>query len=405
MLNALSRVVKKEALFCIHVEHGLRPAEESRGDADFVRDFCKKLGIRCRVVSIPSGKIASFATRNGTGIEAAARFFRRRAFFRAAARFGEKTFILTAHTKDDMLETALMRVLRGAGPGGLAAMPALRGQFLRPLLNMTRADVVAYLTEKNIPLREDSTNADEMFLRNRIRQRLVPLLNESFPSWKTGVCNMAETQSLTADFIGNEARLRVKWEGASTDAENFFAQPQIVREEALFQGIDLLLEGAKNPRPVRRSVVRRFCAGFAAAVDLGAVKARREGGRVLLSRGRKVFYESGFSLLIKNEGLYTLKKTSIEVRPCAQEPQNREENGGFLAVLPLVLRRSFNDDFLVCNGKKVYRRNLKGKLISAADKLGTAAFIGQNGVLFARDFPPENGDGFNFFRFKRIFNV
>jgi len=72
MLAALCAVAQKEDVFCLHVEHGLRPAEESSGDAEFVRDFCEKRGINCRIVSIPPGKIASFARRKGTGLEAAA---------------------------------------------------------------------------------------------------------------------------------------------------------------------------------------------------------------------------------------------------------------------------------------------------------------------------------------------
>jgi tRNA(Ile)-lysidine synthase len=409
MLAALFAVIGGKSLFCLHVEHGIRPSEESSGDAEFVRGFCEKLGIKCRIVSIRPGKAASFARRRGVGIEAAARFFRRRALFKQAALLGENTFILTAHTKDDMLETALMRVLRGSGPSGLAIMPASRGRILRPLLGVTRAGIISYLNEKKILWREDSTNMDEKFLRNRVRRRLIPLLNESFPSWKSALASMAETQSLAADFIGMEAQNRIVWNmektpHSFTDEGNFFAQPQIIREEALFQGIDVLLSGRKNPRPVKRSSLRLFCAGFAAAADLGPVRLRREGGRVILSRVRKEFYESGFSLLIKEPGLYNLKKTSIEVSAAdASLPQN----GGFLAGLPLVFRRSFNSDFIVCNGKKTRRRNLEKNLISAVDVFGAAAFIGKAGLLSARDLPLQDGGNqmFYFVTVKRSNNT
>ena len=309
MLAALCAVAQKDSLYCLHVDHGLRPPEESRGDAEFVRDFCEKQGINCRIESVPPGKIASLARRKGSGVEAAARFFRRKALFREAARLGDNVKILTAHTKDDMLETTLMRVLRGAGPAGLAAMPVHRGRLLRPLLSMTRADVIGYLTEKNIPWREDSTNTDEKFLRNRIRHQLIPLLNESFSSWKTGLAAMAETQSLTATFIGDEARQCVKWEISSrfpdpsiiTNEENFFCQPEIIREEALFQGIDLLGCAQREERAfaAKRSVIRRFCAGLVKAADLGPLRVRREGGKISLVSARKPCFESGFSLLIK----------------------------------------------------------------------------------------------------------
>ena len=303
-----SGIVGKEALFCLHVEHGIRSAEESKGDAEFVREFCKSSGIECKIENIPPGKVAALARKKGIGIEAAARFFRHRAFSKEANRLGEKTIILLAHTKDDLLETALMRILRGAGSVGLAAMPVSRGRLLRPLLKMTRADVVEYLKTKNISWREDSTNADEKYLRNRIRRALIPLLNDAFPSWKSGVFNMAQTQSLTADFIAGEAIARVKWHEVAhnatshavfTEAKNFFAQDQIIREEAVFLAIDELLKNKKNPRPVKRAVVRRFCAGVVNAADLGPVKIVREGEKIILSRAQKEFFENGISRLLR----------------------------------------------------------------------------------------------------------
>jgi len=385
--------VPVERLFCLHVDHCLRPAEESRGDAEYVRDFCEKSKISCRVESVPQGKIASYARRRGIGIEAAARFFRRRALLREAARLGDNTLILTAHTKDDALELALMRILRGAGPAGLAAMPVRKGRFLRPLLFIDRAQVINYLKEKKITWREDSTNTDENFLRNRVRRRLVPLLNEFFPSWKSGLSGMAATQSLAADFISGEAQRRVTWNTKNnlplyTDAENFFAQPRIIREEALFQAVDRFFSGGKSSVP-KRSVVRRFCSGSVPAADLGLLRIRHRRGKVALSLARKDFSETGFSLLIKEPGLYNLNRISVEV--CPFSAQN--DNGGFFSCLPLVFRRSFKDDFLVSRGKKIKKRDLAGRrLISAVDRFGTAAFIGPEG-LFARDTPPESGGG------------
>jgi tRNA(Ile)-lysidine synthase len=301
-----SGVIGKDALYCLHVEHGIRPAEESQGDAEFVRKFCEANSIECKIKNIPQGKIAAFARKKGIGIEAAARFFRHRAFSKEANLLGEKTIILLAHTKDDLLETALMRILRGAGSAGLSAMPEKRGRLLRPLLKMTRADVTEYLKEKNISWREDSTNADEKYLRNRIRRTLVPLLNEAFPSWKSGVLGMAQTQSLTADFIKSEAIARIKWREIShnedsvfTEAENFFVQEQIIREEAVFLAIDELLKNRKNPRPVKRAVVRRFCVGAVNAADLGTVKIRCEGEKIILSLAQKEYFEKGISRLLR----------------------------------------------------------------------------------------------------------
>ncbi|MDR2477058.1 MAG: tRNA lysidine(34) synthetase TilS [Treponema sp.] len=400
LLAALTAVRDRGAegafdLRCIHVEHGIRPAAESRGDADFVRSLCEQFNIPCRIVSIPPGKIAAVAQANGLGIEAAARLYRRRAWFREARRIeangGVPVRIVTAHTADDALETALMRIFRGAGPAGLAAMPVKSGRLLRPLLALGRVNVIAYLNAKNIPWREDSTNADIRFFRNRIRRRLVPLLNESFPCWKSGLAALAETQSLAAACIQDQAR-RIPWTaarfGLAANAEAFFAQSAIVREESLFQGIDRLLAGFGNV-PVKRSTVRRFCEGQVKAADLGPLWVRLAGGEVLLMK-KPESAEYGFSLLIKEPGFYNLKRVRITVKPYGSGEENVAE--GFAALLPMVLRQSFSGEYIVKSGRKTRARNLGtdgGSVLSAVDRLGTAAFIGSGGLIHGRGIPAQ----------------
>jgi tRNA(Ile)-lysidine synthase len=387
MLGALVALREKNVAFdlrCIHVEHGIRPEAESRGDAEFVKGLCKELKVPCKIVSIKPGRIAAVAKERGIGIEAAARLFRRRAWFREAKRLGAR--LLVAHTADDALETTLMRIFRGAGPSGLAPMPASRGLIIRPLIKLRRSDVIAYLTEKKLPWREDSSNSDIRFLRNHIRHRLIPQLNESFPNWRTALGAFAETQSLAADFIQNEASARVLWqplEGSQAlyaDAGLFFAQPVIVREEALFRGIDRLLAQLPGNSPARlrtmkRANIRRFCRGEKKAVDLGPMRLRKDSKKVIISI--PIHGEYGFSLLINKPGLYTLKDTAIEV--CENPANGNEGEGVFFALLPLVMRPGFKEDTVKCTEK--YR----GNCVAAVDTLGTAACICQGRLVWRRD--------------------
>ncbi|MDR0376546.1 MAG: tRNA lysidine(34) synthetase TilS, partial [Spirochaetaceae bacterium] len=160
MLAALTAFAGERGLVtrCFHVEHGLRAAEESRGDAAGVRELCRKLGVPCKVAHIPPGKIAATAAKQGIGLEAAARFYRHALWDREARRIGAAR-VLVAHTRDDVLETVLMRVLRGSGPAGLAAMERDNGRVLRPLISLNRSQVLEYLAGRGIPYRTDSTNA------------------------------------------------------------------------------------------------------------------------------------------------------------------------------------------------------------------------------------------------------
>ncbi|MCL2472712.1 MAG: tRNA lysidine(34) synthetase TilS, partial [Treponema sp.] len=243
-------------LHCVHVDHGLRPPEESRGDAQAVADLCRKLEVPCRIISITPGRIASCAGSGGPGIEAAARIFRLRAFNRERRRTGAD-WILTAHTRDDVLETLLMRILRGSGPAGLALISKTRGHIKRPLLELTRQDVLKYLDEKGISYRTDSTNADIRYLRNRIRHKLVPFLDFHFPSWRNSLLALGETQTLAASFIASEAQKCLPWEsfaglkdeegehGLKLREADFAGAPPVVREEAIFAGVDML--AACNP--------------------------------------------------------------------------------------------------------------------------------------------------------------
>jgi tRNA(Ile)-lysidine synthase len=381
-------------LRCLHVEHGIRPAAESRGDAAFVRELCARLKVPCKVVSIAPGKIARIAKRRGFGLEAAARLYRHRALGREAldieAETGAPVRILIAHTRDDLLETALMRVLRGSGPPGLAAMPGRRGRILRPLIGFDRAGILAYLKEKNIPFRTDSSNADERYLRGRIRGRLIPLLNEFFPGWKRGLASLAGTQALAAAFLADEARRRIHWEPAGTDglcagAEVFFAQPPIIREEALFLAIDRLLAGGDSTdSAVRRAATRPFCAGEIAAADLGKLRLSQNESLVVLAKRKKRGFEKGFSLLIKEPGFYKLNGVCINVGAACVEAPKGASPAGFYAFLPLLVRRTLKSDRIERESRRFSPP--EKALWSAIDRRGVAAFIredcaGSSGAL------------------------
>ena len=321
LLSALSVLISHNRLFCLHVEHGLRKPDESAGDAFFVKEFCEKKDIPCRIETIERGKITAFAQRRKTGIEAAARYFRRKSLVKEAKRIScnkDNVFILTAHTKNDALETILMRILRGAGSAGIALMPEKRGRFLRPLLSVSRTEIISYLNKKNIKWREDSTNNDIRFIRNKVRRKLVPLLEEFFPFWEKGVLNTGETQGYTADLIHEEAVNRIKWEDTgkssiSTDALNFKKQPLIIREEAVFLGFDRLFKGVKYLRTVKRFAVRKFCVNTEDTSDLGYARIMRKGEKIIIFRVKKEFFECGVSRLIKKLPLDNLNCIEKEI--------------------------------------------------------------------------------------------
>ena len=160
-----------------HLNHCLRGAESDR-DETFCRALCERLGVPLTVE-----RIDVRAQTAGEGIEAAARRIRYERLVAAAQ--GAK--IATAHTADDNLETMLFHLARGTGPKGLAGIPPVRGDIIRPLIGAERAQVEAYLAELGQDFVTDSTNLSGDYTRNRIRHEVVPVLRQLNPS----VCGAA----------------------------------------------------------------------------------------------------------------------------------------------------------------------------------------------------------------------
>lgn len=183
-------------LAAVHFNHHLQP-EEPDEDEKFVRDFCKGYGIPLFVGS-------AHVVAGEKGLEAAARDARY-AFFETLP--GK---IATAHTADDNAETVLMHLVRGTGLKGLGGIAPKRGKYIRPMLGITRKEILAFLDEYALSHREDSMNATDFCLRNRLRHHVVPLLQAENPKFAENVSAMA-------------LRLRQDEEGLCRLAENYGA--------------------------------------------------------------------------------------------------------------------------------------------------------------------------------------
>ncbi len=174
-----------------HFDHKLRP--ESGNDAAFVRAFCKANGIPLHE---GGADVAAFAKQEGMGLEEAGRTLRYR-FLEETAKKAGAARIATAHNADDNVETVLMNLCRGAGLRGMAGIPPRRGNIVRPLLNVTRAEIDAYVAECRLPFVEDKTNKDETYTRNKLRHQVLPVLKQINPNLCSNV--YTTTRLLRAD--------------------------------------------------------------------------------------------------------------------------------------------------------------------------------------------------------------
>ncbi len=215
MLFLLAEAAKERGflLRAAHFDHMLRGAE-SRRDAEFTENLCRDRGIPCVT---GRGDVAAFAAERGLGCEEAGRILRYGFLRRAMAESG-CVRIATAHSADDNAETVLMRLARGAGTRGLSGIPPVRGEIIRPLLWATRAEIEAWLRERGIPHTEDSTNALDLYARNRVRQKVVPVLRELNPRFAESVSAAAELlreddrclQDMADAFLSGKSRAEAK---------------------------------------------------------------------------------------------------------------------------------------------------------------------------------------------------
>ncbi len=154
----------------VHVDHRMRAA--SGDDARWVERRCARWGVECHV------RVA----RTPVGDEASGRRLRYAHFEEVRRRMGARALALTAHTADDQAETVLFRMARGSGPRGLVGVRSSRApSVVRPLLPFRRGDVEAYAKARGVLFREDPTNRDERWTRNRIRRRILPELERAVP--------------------------------------------------------------------------------------------------------------------------------------------------------------------------------------------------------------------------------
>ncbi len=175
-----------------HVNHGLR-GDESDGDARFVQKLAEQWGLRYFERSI----LPEEWTQDSTGSrEAAARNIRYQFLLETAHQLGFRA-IATGHTANDQAETVLHRLVRGTGLSGLSGISAHRQldeavTLIRPLLNVRREEIIEYLTENGQRWRNDATNAENDFTRNKIRNRLLPELRTHFnPKIDDALCRLA----------------------------------------------------------------------------------------------------------------------------------------------------------------------------------------------------------------------
>jgi tRNA(Ile)-lysidine synthase len=276
LLYGAARLVETGArrwtLSVAHLDHALRP--ESADDAAFVTDAAAALALPTEARRTD---VAALARAEGRSIEEAAREARYR-FLDEVAPPG--ALIATAHTADDAAETVLINLLRGTGLAGVAGIPARRGRIVRPLLGARRAMLRALLDAAGIAWRDDPSNEDRAFLRNRVRHEVLPLLEELRPGAVDRIgtfSRLADDDDLLLDELA-AAELLTRRQGAYEAIDWHDPPPAPLGRRVLRQAIG-------DPAPSAERVEALL---DAATGDRGGVRIELGGGRVASVRGRMI---------------------------------------------------------------------------------------------------------------------
>ncbi|MCL2696369.1 MAG: tRNA lysidine(34) synthetase TilS, partial [Clostridiales bacterium] len=280
-LHRLVREGKIKRVAGAHINHGIRDAEAQRDEA-FVWRLCRRLEIEnfTARVSVPA-----FAQRTGMSLEHAAREMRYKHLRQIKAERGFDC-IAVAHHQSDQAETILQHAIRGCGLNGLVGMKTVSGDIVRPLLDVSKAEILAFLAEGNHPFLEDSTNMEPYAQRNRLRQRVIPELVRENPQAIEHLCR-------TASFLAeDEAYLTGLAKAARTECgEN---------RKAI----------ARLPKPVRKRVLMALLAERDVEVSADTVMRLDE---LLLARtGVRIPLSDGFCAWTENDNLRLGKLSELE---------------------------------------------------------------------------------------------
>jgi len=392
MLDLLRRAAAKMRfeIAALHVNHQINPAAAKW--ARFCGAYCRQLGIGLTVVKVNVPRESS--------LEAAARNARYAAFARLPA-----DFVALAHNLDDQAETVLLQLLRGAGVKGLSAMPVLRGDargqgkeekkrhvlhasplapsILRPLLDITRAEIEAYARARKLRWVEDDSNANTGFDRNFMRHRLLPVIAERYPAYRKTLARASRNFAEAAVLLDELASIDMPNAAAHLKITDLRALTTARAKNALryFLGS----HGVTMPNETRlaecvRQVQEPRATGI--AIDLGAHELRRFGSELRVvpktpvpsadfrrqwqGEARLALPELGATLLMKKSrgsglSLAKLQTAAVTVRlrtggerlrPDAKRPRRSLKNLLQEARLPPWLRARL--PLLYCGDTLVY---------------------------------------------------
>lgn len=322
MVCKQSGILTAQSVMACWVDHQLRSREEMRTEQKLVENTCRKLGIRLDLRSADLSVLEAEAKKNG--IEDAARKERYR-LLELSLKENGFDHVLLGHTRDDQAETVLMRVFIGSGLAGLKGMPKERPPFYRPLIEIRKQEILEFLESQSISYSTDSTNLGKSYLRNRVRNEILPVVESVFPQYlkaiETLASNAADADSLIKAMLPD--LIDENPQGSTIIAQKLALQPDFIARDALlgiinessFQEkqrissrmLDVALQNLRKAIDSADKKTRLLArgAGIDIVLDSGIIKIEKSPNRPLAEKRER------FSLTVNNPGHFRIAEDRV----------------------------------------------------------------------------------------------
>jgi tRNA(Ile)-lysidine synthase len=386
-------------LFLAHFNHRLRQSAEE--DEKFVRSVADEYSLH---LFVGGEDVRSYARSKSLNLEEAGRELRY-SFLEKTAEECDATKIATGHTMTDQAETFLMRLIRGTGAKGLGGIyPVVAGKIIRPLIQVEREEITAYLAKRKLDFRVDESNFDRRFLRNKVRLELIPYLQKKFEPriihHLSRLASILREEDSLLDKIGIEK------------AKKCFIQKdnQILLDMKFISSLPLALK-----RRVSRHYIHKLKGNLRGIsfADVEAVLKLKEGKECHLKKGLVLRREGGF-IFLKEESQPRIEyeqaweeKDHLEIKELGLEFEGKkiekshsfplkfdDENLAFLdwrkLQFPLLVRnRQEGDKYqpLGAPGKKKLKEIMRAKGIPLSEREKRPVFLSQNDIVWVQGLP------------------
>lgn len=375
----------------VHCNYGLR-GKHSDKDQDMVEQICMLWNLECVSVRM------KYRPSNGGNFQLWARNERYRVFKELKKEF-DAQFILTAHHQDDQIETIFQKILRGSGISALTGMLPVRENLFRPLLNVTKQEILEFVEEFNIPYRIDGSNEESTYARNFLRNRWFPMLEDFFPGWRTNLLSLTEKAEVHRDLI-EFATKQMQYENRSFSRQSFIDLKPTLKP-ALFKA---LFEKALPKETINKGLLKNIQSinnlQTGQSLDItGSYMLIRDRDRFLFMSKNASEIDSQETQFLKSDledgVVYKYVKTFID-SPSDTFSSTELEIDLSAVEFPLTIRNWKNGDLFQpfgMEGSQLISDHLTNRKIASNRKKEALVMESFDGMITAVIFPPEKERG------------